>query len=75
MDEKEFDKVLDSKLEELLKPQNRAQRRLMEKKKKSNNKHLDDFKEHIKKAAYVDLIQKLREKNNESEDIIYEDAK
>ena len=75
MDEKEFNKVLDTKLEELLKPQNRAQRRLMEKKKRSGNKHMDDFKEHIKKAAYVDLIQKLREKNNESEEIIYEDAK
>ncbi|GEM_PF-4516368 len=75
MDEKEFDKVLDAKLEELLKPQNRAQRRLMEKKKKSDNKHLDDFKEHVKKAAYVDLIQKLREKNKESEEIVYEDAK
>ena len=36
---------------------------------------MDDFKEHIKKAAYVDLIQKLREKNNESEEAIYEDAK
>ena len=35
MDEKEFDKILDKKLEDLLKPQNRAQRRLMEKKKKS----------------------------------------
>lgn len=75
MDEKEFDKILDAKLEDLLKPQNRAQRRLMEKKKKSNNKHMDDFKERIKKAAYVDLIQKLREKNNESEEAIYEDAK
>lgn len=75
MDEKEFDKVLDTKLEELLKPQNRAQRRLMEKKKKSGNKHMDDFKEHIKKAAYVDLIQKLRAKNNESEEVVYEDAK
>lgn len=75
MDEKEFDKILDTKLEDLLKPQNRAQRRLMEKKKKSNNKHMDDFKERIKKAAYVDLIQKLREKNNESEEAIYEDAK
>lgn len=75
MDEKEFDKILDTKLEDLLKPQNRAQRRLMEKKKKSSNKHMDDFREHIKKAAYVDLIQKLREKNNESEEAIYEDAK
>lgn len=75
MDEKEFDKVLDTKFEELLKPQNRAQRRLMEKKKKSGNKHMDDFKEHIKKAVYVDLIQKLRAKNNESEEIVYEDAK
>lgn len=75
MDEKEFDKILDAKLEDLLKPQNRAQRRLMEKKKKSNNKHMDDFRERIKKAAYVDLIQKLREKNNESEEAIYEDAK
>ena len=75
MDEKEFDKILDTKLEDLLKPQNRAQRRLMEKKKKSNNKHMDDFRERIKKAAYVDLIQKLREKNNESEEAIYEDAK
>lgn len=75
MDEKEFDKILDAKLEDLLKPQNRAQRRLMEKKKKSNNKHMDDFKERIKKAAYVDLIQKLRKKNNESEEAIYEDAK
>lgn len=75
MDEKEFDKILDAKLEDLLKPQNRAQRRLMEKKKKSNNKHMDDFRERIKKAAYVDLIQKLREKNNESEETIYEDAK
>ena len=75
MDEKEFDKILDTKLEDLLKPQNRAHRRLMEKKKKSSNKHMDDFKERIKKAAYVDLIQKLREKNNESEEAIYEDAK
>lgn len=75
MDEKEFDKILDAKLEDLLKPQNRAQRRLMEKKKKSNNKHMDDFRERIKKAAYVDLIQKLREKNNESEEAIYEDTK
>lgn len=75
MDEKEFDKILDAKLEDLLKPQNRAQRRLMEKKKKSNNKHMDDFRERIKKAAYVDLIQKLREKNKESEEAIYEDAK
>lgn len=75
MDEKDFDKILDTKLEDILKPQNRAQRRLMEKKKKSNNKHMDDFQEHIKKAAYVDLIQKLRAKNNKSEDIIYEDAK
>lgn len=75
MDEKEFDKILDAKLEDLLKPQNRAQRRLMEKKKKSDNKHMDDFRERIKKAAYVDLIQKLREKNNESEEAIYEDAK
>ena len=75
MDEEEYIKGLATRLEERLKPQNRAQRRLMEKKKKSGNKHMDDFKEHIKKAAYIDLIQKLRAKNNESEEIIYEDAK
>ena len=75
MDEEEYIKGLTARLEERLKPQNRAQRRLMEKKKKSSSKHMDNFKEHIKKAAYVDLIQKLRAKNNESEEIVYEDAK
>ena len=74
MDEKEFEKTVDEKIDALFKfkPQNRAQKRAQNRaiKKATNGaiKDANDFKEQIKKAAYVDLIQKLRAKYSEKKD-------
>ena len=53
-------------------PRNRAERRAMEKRNRRKNKKkkyfIDSLNDHVTRMAYIDLIQRLREKNKEIEE-------
>ena len=69
-DEEAFKKDIDEKLDKMMslfQPRNRAERRAMKKKKKNVPELTDDVREQIKKATYVEAIQRMRKLNEEKE--------
>ena len=61
----EIEEGIQNEINTSLKPRNRAERRAL--KKKIGAKNFDSFTATAKKMAYINLIQKLREKNKENE--------
>lgn len=62
----EIEENIQNEINTSLKPRNRAERRAM--RKKVGAKNFDSFTAAAKKMAYINLIQKLREKNKENEE-------
>ena len=62
----EIEENVKNEIDISLKPRNRAERRAM--RKKVGAKNFDSFTAAAKKMAYINLIQKLREKNKENEE-------
>lgn len=62
----EIEENIQNEINTSLKPRNRAERRAM--RKKVGAKNFDSFTTAAKKMAYINLIQKLREKNKENEE-------
>lgn len=62
----EIEENVKNEINTSLKPRNRAERRAM--RKKVGAKNFDSFTTAAKKMAYINLIQKLREKNKENEE-------
>ena len=60
----QFDLQMDEKLEEYLKPRNRAERRAFEKAARSKpaRQHRDNFKEYVKQETYKALLEKMKER-------------
>ena len=60
----QFELQMDEKLEEYLKPRNRAERRAFEKAARSKpaRQHRDNFKEYVKQETYKALLEKLKER-------------
>ena len=60
----QFDLQMDEKLEEYLKPRNRAERRAFEKaaRSKHTRQHRDNFKEYVKQETYKALLEKMKER-------------
>lgn len=60
----QFELQMDEKLEEYLKPRNRAERRAFEKAARSKpaRQHRDNFKEYVKQETYKALLEKMRER-------------
>ena len=59
----QFELQIDEKLEEYLKPRNRAERRAFEKAARSKpaRQHRDNFKEYVKQETYKALLEKMKE--------------
>lgn len=60
----QFELQIDEKLEEYLKPRNRAERRAFEKAARSKpaRQHRDNFKEYVKQETYKALLEKMKER-------------
>ena len=60
----QFELQMDEKLEEYLKPRNRAERRAFEKAARSKpaRQHRDNFKEYVKQETYKALLEKMKER-------------
>ena len=60
----QFELQVDEKLEEYLKPRNRAERRAFEKAARSKpaRQHRDNFKEYVKQETYKALLEKMKER-------------
>ena len=60
----QFELQMDEKLEEYLKPRNRAERRAFEKAARSKpaRQHRDNFKEYVKQETYKALREKMKER-------------
>lgn len=60
----QFELQMDEKLEEYLKPHNRAERRAFEKAARSKpaRQHRDNFKEYVKQETYKALLEKMKER-------------
>ena len=60
----QFELQMDEKLEEYLKPRNRAERRAFKKAARSKpaRQHRDNFKEYVKQETYKALLEKMKER-------------